>query len=96
MSLGSAGTRSSSTPMEDTHSELCQVEGHWVVVDDRQRPSGRPYSAAGDAPAEAEGGRVHSLAEQRDLLGVQVNQNIVRVQRRPHDHLHEGGELGCT
>lgn len=80
----------------ETHSELCQVEGHRVVVDDGQGPSGRAHGAAQDPPAEAEGGRVHGLAEQRDLLGMQVNQNIVNLQRRPQHHLQTRRSSGAS
>lgn len=92
----------STSLIDETHSELCQVEGRRVVVDDWEGPSGRVDGAAHDAPAEAEDGRVYSLAEQRDLLGVQVDQNIVDIQRRPHYHLHKHRkvfhcfQLGCT
>lgn len=81
---------------DETHSKLCQVEGHRVVVDDWEGPSGRADGAAHDAPAEAEDGRVYSLAEQRHLLGVQVDQNIVDIQRRPHYHLHKHRTEKCS
>ncbi|TNN67012.1 hypothetical protein EYF80_022785 [Liparis tanakae] len=66
-----------------------EVEGHGVVVDDGQGPSGRGHVARHEAPAEGDRGRVHCLREQGNLLWVQVNQHVVGIQRSAHDHLHK-------
>ncbi len=71
-----------------THSELCQVEGHRVEVDDGQSPSWLGCTTSCDAPAKVGCRRVYCLAEKGNLLWIQVNQHVVSIQRRAHDHLH--------
>lgn len=72
-----------------TYPQLPEVELYWIIVHHREKTGFHSSSSSQHPPAEGLDWPVHCLQVPWHLLGVQVDKNVVEIQRGAENHLQQ-------